>query len=83
MVRTQIQLTESQVAELKALSASRDVSMAELIRASVDDLIRRESGQARKAVMQRALAAAGKYASGKSDISTNHDHYLAQAFEES
>jgi hypothetical protein len=51
MVRTQIQLTEEQTAALKALSSSRDVSMAELIRASLDDFIERESGLARKAVV--------------------------------
>jgi hypothetical protein len=83
MVRTQIKLTETQVAELKALSASRDVSVAALIRTSVDEFIQRESALARNAVIQRAIDAVGKYASGMSGISTYHDRYLAQAPEES
>lgn len=37
MIRTQIQLTEEQARALKALAAARHVSVAELIRQSVDD----------------------------------------------
>ena len=36
MVRTQIQLTEEQAAALRAMSAARQLSMAELIRISID-----------------------------------------------
>ena len=39
MVRTQIQLTEQQAELLKAAAARRGVSMAELIRQSVDHLL--------------------------------------------
>ena len=39
MVRTQIQLTEEQARRLRAMSAEQGVSMAELIRRSVDALL--------------------------------------------
>jgi hypothetical protein len=40
MIRTQVQLTEEQVRALRNLASVRQVSVAELIRQSVDTLIR-------------------------------------------
>lgn len=79
MVRTQIQLTEEQTRALKRMSAKQGKSMAELIRMSVDDLIRRGGGTDPAEIRQRALQAAGKL-NGPSDLSTNHDQYLVEAF---
>ncbi len=81
MVRTQIQLTEEQTRALKRMSASQGKSMAELIRISVDDLIRRggSGGTDPAEVRQRALQAAGKL-TGPSDLSASHDQYLAEAY---
>ena len=45
MVRTQIQLTEEQARRLKALAAEQGVSMAELIRRSVDTVLNGERRQ--------------------------------------
>ena len=80
MVRTQIQLTESQARELKKLTAARGVSMAELIRQGVDALLRSKPLRDDEELRKRALALAGKFRSGKSDISRNHDKYLAEDF---
>jgi hypothetical protein len=80
MVRTQIQLTEEQAAALRSLSASRQVSMAELIRTSIDSLMSRESGLARGAIVDRAKSAAGRFSSGTKDGSAKHDQHLADAF---
>lgn len=80
MVRTQIQLTEEQVSALRTMSAARRVSIAQLIRASVDSFVRREAASSREAIVARAKSAAGRFASGASDVSSNHDKYLAEAF---
>lgn len=77
MVRTQIQLTEEQASALKRLAAERGVSMATLVREGVDRVVAQDDWQARR---QRALASIGKYRSGYTDISQNHDEYLAEDF---
>ena len=80
MIRTQIQLTEEQVASLRALSVARQVSMAELIRKSVDSMVLRERGAGREAIVARAKAAAGRFSSGTANGSVEHDRHLAEAF---
>lgn len=80
MVRTQIQLTEEQARILKALARKRDVSMSELIRQSVDRLIHAANEPTQAERVERLLSAAGKYASNVSDLSENHDRYLAEAY---
>ena len=80
MIRTQIQLTEEQARALKRISARQGKSVAELIRLSVDDLIHRGEGIDPMEIRRRALEAAGKLA-GPSDLSAEHDRYLADAFE--
>ncbi|MBM3957528.1 MAG: ribbon-helix-helix protein, CopG family, partial [Gemmatimonadetes bacterium] len=78
MVRTQIQLTESQAKELKRLAAARGVSMAELIRQGVDAVLRSKPLPDAEERRKKALALAGKYRSGKTDVSKHHDEYLAK-----
>lgn len=78
MVRTQIQLTEAQAASLKKLARRHHVSVAELIRRGVNYLLASESVANPDKAKQRAIAAAGRFASGKKDISVNHDEYLAR-----
>ena len=80
MVRTQIQLTEQQAQALKKRAAEENRSMADLIRSSVDEYLTRESPQSRQARYKRALSVVGKFRSGKNDIATNHDKYLADAY---
>ena len=82
MIRTQIQLTEEQARRLKALAAERSTSVAELIRQGVDDLLQRAAGPDMEEIRRRAIAVAGRFHSGRSDISTNHDEYLAEAYAE-
>jgi Arc/MetJ-type ribon-helix-helix transcriptional regulator len=79
MVRTQLQLTEDQVNALRLLSSQKRKSMSDLVRESVDLLLRE---QARSSAVERALSAVGRFRSGKSDIGLNHDDYLAEAYNE-
>jgi hypothetical protein len=82
MVRTQIQITEEQAMTLKAMAQARQVSIAELIRTSIDLMVHREATSTREARVARAKAVAGRYASGSADGSAEHDRYLAEAFGE-
>lgn len=79
MVRTQIQLTEEQAKALKRLAHSQHVSMAELIRGAVNDLIRKDVASNFEEKRERALSIAGRFSSGKHDISEKHDRYLVEA----
>ena len=77
MVRTQIQLTEEQARALKEIAAKKGVSMAELIRESVERIIEERE---RVNKWRKALAIMGRYRSDLSDVSTNHDRYLAEDY---
>jgi hypothetical protein len=81
MIRTQIQLTNEQARALKRLSAKEGKSVAELIRVSVDDLIRRSGDEDPEELRQRALQVVGKL-NGPENLAANHDAYLAEALEQ-
>jgi predicted DNA-binding protein len=82
MVRTQIQLTEEQMKSLRRLAAATGRSIADLIRQSVEQYVAAQFGISREERIQRAIRATGRFSSGKSDISKEHDRYLAEAFRE-
>lgn len=82
MVRTQIQLTEEQADLLKKNAAARHISVAELIRQAVETYINSGAVVNVEERRKRAIAAAGKFRSGLSDLSSQHDKHLVEAFEE-
>jgi ribosomal protein L13E len=82
MIRTQVQLTEEQARTLKMLAAERQTSVAELIRQSVDSFIARSIGVSADERRRRAIAAIGRFSSGRSDVSDQHDAYLAEAYDQ-
>jgi len=79
MIRTQVQLTEDQLKALKKLSAKEGLSLAELIRRAVDDLVRKNEAAALK---EKLLGVAGKFRSGLGDLAEQHDRYFAEALEQ-
>ena len=81
MIRTQVQLTEDQSRALKQLAAQQGKSVAELVRQGVDQLIRSAGVVDLQERRRRAIAAAGQFRSGHTDLSTNHDRYLAETFQ--
>lgn len=81
MIRTQVQLTEEQAQALKALAAARQSTVAGLIRQSIEHLIRQSGSVDDAEKRRRAMAAAGRFHSGQSDVSHRHDHYLAEAYQ--
>lgn len=81
MIRTQVQLTEEQARRLRELAARRGVSVAQLIRESVEELIGHSAGPGVEERRRRAIAAAGRFRSGRGDVSARHDDYLVEAYE--
>jgi len=79
MVRTQVQLTEEQVQMLRELSRENRESMAALIRRAVDQFLLSRQPD-RTSLYRQASGILGKYESGRSDVSTEHDRYLEEAF---
>jgi hypothetical protein len=77
MIRTQISLTEEQMKALRREAERRGVSVASIVRHAVDA----ELGGDREELLRRAIDVMGKYASGRSDISENHDLYLDPDYE--
>lgn len=81
MVRTQIQLTDGQAAQVRQLAAAEHVSMAEIVRRGIDLYMRHASVPRAETLRERARAAAGRFHSGNGDTSANHDQVLAEAFQ--
>lgn len=87
MLRTQIQLSKEQYKNLKALAARRSVSIAEIVRQAVDKILmeaEREEAErwarARRAAEElEADPAMQREADGATEVSLNHDKYLAEA----
>jgi len=81
MVRVWIQLTEAQLKALRACAAAEGRSVADLIRMSVDEALRRRlPTPSRPEQHQRALRFIGQFRSAPADLARRHDVYLAQAY---
>ena len=80
MIRTQVQLEQTQYHTLKELAALQHVSVAELIRQAVNSLLATTGLISREERRQRALSIVGRFRSGKTDVSQRHDDYLAEAY---
>ncbi len=80
MIRTQIQLTDDQYSALKEHARDRSVSMAEIIRESVELYLRQSNFQSREEKRRRALEVGGQFGSGLGDLAEQHDRYLDEAY---
>jgi hypothetical protein len=76
MARTQIRLTEDQSRRLKRVSARRCVSVVEIIRRAADAVLTEENDRSPDELYDRALNTAGRFRSGRRDVSIRHDDYL-------
>jgi len=76
VVRTQIQLTDAQMSTVRRTAAERGVSVAAVIRDLVDRGLRADE----EARWARALAVVGKFRSGTSTTSVDHDAVLDEIY---
>jgi predicted DNA-binding ribbon-helix-helix protein len=79
MIRTQVQLSESQMRQLKDLARRRGVAVAALIREGADLVIRSSGTVDEEQRRRRAMEAAGRFHSGHRDLAAAHDRHLAEA----
>jgi hypothetical protein len=77
MIRTQISLTEEQMQRLRAEAQRRKVPIAEVVRDAVDRALPADPGN-RRVLMDRLLAASGRFHSGTGDISVRHDEIAGE-----
>jgi len=80
MTRTQVQLTERQLEALRRDSAATGRSVADLVRQGVDQYLAGRSELGRDVRIEGAIGVAGRFSSGRSDLSANHDKHLTEAF---
>ena len=76
MIRTLI-LTQRQANALGELARVEERSVAELVRAAVDEYLARHPARDRHELARRACEMVGRYHSKHPDLAENHDHYLA------
>ena len=75
MVRTQVSLTDEQMAGLRRLAAQHQVSIAAAVREAVDDALARSDRRTRRARARRAIADR-QSPGGPPDLAESHDRYL-------
>lgn len=78
MIRTQIQITPEQARALKRLAAKEGKSVAELIRISLDDMLRAGGIKESDDLRRKASAAAGTL-NGPKNLAKDHDDYLNES----
>ena len=80
MIRTQNQITPEQARALKQLAAREGKSVAEVIRISLDSMLRAGGIKDYQVLRHKAIAAAGKL-NGPENLAANHDDFLAEALD--
>ena len=80
MVRTIVQLTETQANLLKERAKEQGVSLSALVREGVELVLRRSVSNAE--ARRRAGEAVGFARSADADVSVRHDDYLAEAYQQ-
>jgi hypothetical protein len=80
MLRTQIQLTADQARRLRERAAAENRSMADLVRDAVDASLRAGALVDRDVLKQRSLDSLGRFRSGATDLASEHDRHLDEAF---
>ena len=74
-----IQLTESEIGQLSYIAEIKRISVENLVRKAIE-LFLANHNQCHSKLYQEAFSVIGKYKAGVSDISTEHDRYLDEAF---
>ena len=82
MVRVQIQLDATRHRQLKKRAKRQGVSVAEIVRRSIDADLQALESEAPADRVRRALSVVGKYAdpAGATQVARDHDAALAEAY---
>lgn len=81
MQRKQVQFTPRQIAAIHGEARRRKTSDAAVVRQAVDQLLGGGTSATTGAEhVARALSTVGRFASGRQDVSREHDRELADAF---
>ena len=78
MVSTEVKLTDEQSAALEKLAKELNIPLPDLILKGVDHVLQSIRTIPSEAQKQRARSIAGRFRSGLSDLSKQHDKYLAE-----
>ncbi len=89
MIRTMVQLTETQLKALKELAKARKTSVAKLVRESVEQYVTALAGEPRREELRRRALEALRMiekagfqdVEGKTDLARNHDKYLEEIYD--
>jgi hypothetical protein len=82
VLRTQVQFTPEQARRLRALARREGVSVAELVRRSVDRVLSEEASKPTARYQQASrLVGAFHDRAGATDLAKRHDEHLSDAFE--
>jgi hypothetical protein len=81
MIRTQIQITSEQASALKRISIREGKSVAELVRISIDNMLRSGGVKDQTDLRLKAINAAGKLR-GPENLAVDHDNFLVKALEQ-
>lgn len=76
MLRKQVQFTERQVARIRREAARQGISESAVIREALDKGFGGDARGPTDEQWERALAVVGKFPSGLTDLSAEHDRYL-------
>ena len=79
---TQIELTRDQADHLQELANSRNITVSELIKSTVEQLAAPKYKKLDLETILRAKAAVGFAHGGPSDLSVEHDKYLSEVYED-
>ena len=80
MVRTQVQLTEELLRDVRRIAAEEGVSVSAVVRRYVAEGLRARRQPSRQEIARRLMEVAGKYHTGTHDAARKHDKYLAEAY---
>jgi hypothetical protein len=83
VIRVQIQFTEQELAALRREAAQRHTSVSAVVREAVEERMAHPlTRRSREELLQRSLAAMGRFSSGTGDVAARHDEYFANSADE-
>jgi len=80
MIRTQIQISESQARKIRRAALEHSISFAEVVRRCIDQSLEGSGDLGDRYARARRMLGRVRESRGKKNISREHDRYLEDAF---